>query len=198
MTIIGRGAEAVLTMTATGVQKHRLEKKYRHPELDRKLRQFRTRREAKVLKKLKEIGFPVPKVFAVNEANMILEMEFIDGPKLRDVLDRHPEKYSEEVGRKVGILHANNIIHGDLTTSNMIVAGEIFFIDFGLSSFSDKAEDKAVDLHLLRTALESKHNEVYEEAYRMIIEGYKKGNPEWKEVLDRLDVVEKRGRNKNK
>jgi TP53 regulating kinase-like protein len=76
--------------------------------------------------------------------------------------------------------------------------GEVHFIDFGLSFVSEKIEDKAVDLHLLDRALESKHHEIYKECISAVIEGYKQGNPGWSEVLERLEKVEKRGRNKRK
>jgi len=105
---------------------------------------------------------------------------------------------SEELGKKIGILHSNNIIHGDLTTSNMILDNEIKFIDFGLSFFSTKEEDKAVDLHLLRQALESKHHDIWEKCFEAALKGYKKSYPEHSIVLNRLQKVEARGRNKHK
>jgi Kae1-associated kinase Bud32 len=93
----------------------------------------------------------------------------------------------------------NSIIHDDLTTSNMIVvSGKVHIIDFGLSFFSERVEDKAVDIHLLRQALESKHQEIWKEAYDAFIDSYKKNYPEYPKVLERLDVVEMRGRYKQK
>ena len=102
---------------------------------------------------------------------------------------------------KVGKLHAQNIIHGDLTTSNMLVTPqtrELTFIDFGLSVFSDKVEDKAVDLFLLDRALESKHYQLYPKIFEQILEGYKEAYPEAVTVLERFNAVMKRGRNKKK
>ena len=72
---------------------------------------------------------------------------------------------------------------------------QVHFIDFGLSSFSKKAEDKAVDLFLLDRALESTHSPVYPEVFEKVIEGYKQ-YPGAEEVLERLEKVRKRGRNK--
>jgi len=80
----------------------------------------------------------------------------------------------------------------------MILANEIKFIDYGLSFFSDKIEDKAVDLHLLRQALESKHHNTWEECFKSALDGYRDSYPEHELVLKRLDAVEKRGRNKAK
>jgi Kae1-associated kinase Bud32 len=80
----------------------------------------------------------------------------------------------------------------------MILADEIHFIDFGLSFFSDKPEDKAVDLHLLDRALESRHFDLYPECWKAVLEGYAKEYNESNSVIKRLEKVESRGRNKQK
>jgi len=192
---LGQGAEAVVTKVNGVVLKDRIKKDYRHPAIDASLRKTRTRREANLFKKLAEIDFPAPNLLEMDDKAMRLKLQFIDGPKVRDVFDTRPG-LAKEIGRKVGILHANNIVHGDLTTSNMILGSEIYFIDFGLSYVSTKAEDKAVDLHLLKQALESAHHEVFEKAFADVLAGYREGNPGWHEVILRLEKVEKRGRNK--
>jgi len=197
--IIAQGAEAVLRKQKNSIIKERIPKDYRLAEIDNKLRSSRTRREAKILKKLEEIRFPAPRLRKTDEKKMEIEMDFITGPMLKEVLHTDHLAFSKEIGRKVGILHANNIIHSDLTTSNMIHCNnEIHFIDFGLSFISQKQEDKAVDLHLLDRALESKHHEIYRECISAVLEGYKQGNPQWQPVLERLKKVEQRGRNKRK
>ncbi|MEM4240233.1 MAG: KEOPS complex kinase/ATPase Bud32 [Candidatus Woesearchaeota archaeon] len=197
--IIAQGAEAVLRREGNSVVKERIAKDYRVPEIDSRLRSSRTRREAKILEKLEEINFPAPRLKKSDDNKMEIEMEFITGPLLKEVLRTRHLEFSREIGRKVGILHANNIIHSDLTTSNMIHCNnEVHFIDFGLSFISPKPEDKAVDLHLLDRALESRHHEIYKECISAVMEGYREGNPEWQEVLERLEKVEKRGRNKQK
>ena len=99
-------------------------------------------------------------------------------------------------------MHNNGIIHGDLTTSNIILgknsegvfSRKVFFIDFGLSFFSEKAEDKAVDLHLLKEGLESRHYKVWEECFKCAIDAYRKEAKNSSETLKRLEAVEKRGR----
>jgi len=161
--IIDKGAEATISLDKDIITKARQEKTYRLKEIDDKLRKFRTRREAKVLNKLAEINFPSPKVMDMCDKAMKIRMELVQGNKLRDVLYKDPLNLGKEIGNKIGILHTNDIIHGDLTTSNMILDSEIKFIDFGLSFFSTKEEDKAVDLHLLRKGLESKHHQKWEE-----------------------------------
>jgi Kae1-associated kinase Bud32 len=195
---IDSGAEATIYLDENTITKERKEKNYRLKEIDSKLRKFRTRRESKILEMIERIGFPAPKLLNFCDNTMKINMEFIEGDKLRDVLYKDPRGLSKEIGKKIGMLHSNDIIHGDLTTSNMILANEIKFIDYGLSFFSDKAEDKAVDLHLLRQAFESKHHTTWEQCFKSALEGYGESYPEHQLVLKRLDAVEKRGRNKSK
>ena len=203
MIQIAQGAEAVLYRDRGTIIKERLSKDYRLPQLDQALRSFRTRREAKILQKLEELNFPAPHMQEFSDQRMNIIMDFIPGEKLRDILAQgnHFQQMAEEMGERIGILHANNIIHGDLTTSNMIKhekTGEITLIDFGLSSFSEKDEDKAVDLHLLEQALESTHYQLYPEIFTRVLEGYKRMNQDAEKILARLHLVQKRGRNKNK
>jgi len=195
---IDQGAEAIISKENEAIIKERIKKGYRHPELDAKLRKFRTRREAKVLNKLEELNFPAPRLHDWSDKAMELRMEMINGNKIRDILYQNPLALSEEMGKKIGILHDQDIIHGDLTTSNMILEKEIKFIDFGLSFFSSKDEDKAVDLHLFRQALESKHHQNWEECFQAALKGYKASNPNADSVIERFEQVESRGRNKNK
>lgn len=197
MNIIDSGAEAVIRSDGKTVIKERIQKDYRIKEIDERLRKARTRREAKVIDKLNVLGFPAPKLNEFSETEMTISMEHVKGEKLRDVLYKDPLGMGRDIGRKIGTLHNNDIIHGDLTTSNMILGSEIKFIDFGLSFFSNKTEDKAVDLHLLRQALESKHHEYWEECFKSAIEGYKETSAEAEDVLNRLKKVELRGRNKH-
>lgn len=197
MQKIAQGAEAVLYKKDNKILKERLKKNYRISQIDDSLRKFRTRREAKFIEKL---PVPGPKLINVDDKKMIIEMELIDGPKVRDILEKNIA-LCNEIGKKVAVLHNNNMIHGDLTTSNMILNKknkQIYFIDFGLSFFSHKVEDKAVDLHLLKQALESKHYRVFEKAFKLILEGYKKESDNYKEIIERFEKVEERGRNKLK
>ncbi|MBI2580965.1 Kae1-associated serine/threonine protein kinase [Candidatus Woesearchaeota archaeon] len=199
------GAEAVVYAddSRKTVEKQRLPKNYRIKELDDRLRLHRMRREAKVIESLQKLGIPVPKLISSDEKTATITMQLIEGKKIRDVLDCSNYKgICGEIGKCVGIMHRNNIIHGDLTTSNIIHSshdGKIFFVDFGLSLFSNKEEDKAVDLHLFRQALNSSHNRVANECFAAAIAAYKEANSSgWKNVLNRLGKVEGRGRNKGK
>ena len=198
MKLIAQGAESKLFLDGNKVVKDRFKKTYRIKEIDERLRKFRTKREAKVIEKLGKIGFPVPKLIKNNERDA-LEIQYIQGKLLKNILNKkNCMKLSREIGEKIAILHNNDIIHHDLTTSNMIFDKEIFFIDFGLSFFSRKIEDKAVDLHLLKEALESKHSEIWEKCYKATLGTYVENAIDGKEVIKRLDVVEKRGRYKHK
>ncbi|MFA6462200.1 MAG: KEOPS complex kinase/ATPase Bud32 [Candidatus Woesearchaeota archaeon] len=196
---IGQGAEAVIYRDADRVIKERLSKGYRIPQIDRALRGFRTRREAKVMQRLEEMNFPAPRLLGMSDKDMTLTMDFISGSKLRDVIEEGDvyQQLAREMGEKIGQLHLKDIIHGDLTTSNILVRqGELVFIDFGLSFFSEKVEDKAVDLFLLNRALESKHYHIYPDVFEKALEGYYESYPEAKAVLERYNAVMKRGRNK--
>ena len=199
MEFLDSGAEAVIYADKTMVRKDRVEKSYRHPILDKALRQSRTRREAKVLEELKKSGFPAPQLIKVDDKKMQIEMSRIDGEKLRDIFEQDHVAFSQEIGRKLAMLHSLGIMHADLTTSNMIKAKTgIHFIDFGLSFFSTELEYKARDLHLLNRAIESKHPRVHTESMDAIHRSYCAYDPKNHEVLERLKVVEKRGRYKNK
>jgi len=197
MKIIKQGAEALIYKENNYLIKERIKKSYRIDDIDNRLRKSRTRSEFKLLQKTRNS----PKVFDFDDKKMKIKMEFIDGKLIKDILDNlRMEKRNlllREIGGKIAKMHDRDIIHGDLTTSNMILKDRVYFIDFGLGFISNKIEDKAVDLHLLKQALESKHYRHFEESFREVLEGYKLSR-DWKEVLRRLEKVEKRGRYKNK
>ncbi|MBI2673624.1 Kae1-associated serine/threonine protein kinase [Candidatus Woesearchaeota archaeon] len=198
MNQIARGAEAILYKEGELLVKERIRKSYRIKEIDSRLRNARTRKEAKLLGKADKI-IPVPKVYRFD--NEKIYMNLIEGKLLKNEIDNLDSKKRNEVfsviGRQIARLHDADIIHGDLTTSNMILNGEeIFFIDFGLGFVSNREEDKAVDLHLLRQAINSRHY-LYPNLFSEIINGYKESENSSK-VFNRLELVEKRGRYKRK
>ena len=198
MKIIKQGAEAVIKLSKNKIIKERIKKNYRINELDKKLRKFRTKREGNILRKATFVN--VPKVYLVDDQRMIIEMEYIRGILLKDFLNKNNLneilKISELLGEEISRLHENNIIHGDLTTTNLILKdNKIYFIDFGLAFISHKAEDKAVDLYLLKQALASSFPQISEQTFHVMIGGYK-FNKKHLEVLERLKKVEKRGRYK--
>ena len=198
MRKISQGAEAIIYLDGKDIIKHRISKKYRHKELDKKIIKRRTKAEEKILLKISEfLDAPTPK--KQKDPTKIV-MPFIDGKKLSDHLDNFPEKKQKEIMKKIGEgvskLHQKNIVHGDLTTSNMIYKkGKVYFIDFGLGFQNAKYEDKGVDIHLLKQALEAKHFKNWETLYKEFEKAYQKLEPfEAEKVLKRLKAIEKRGR----
>ncbi len=194
--IIAQGAEAVLIHKDGIVIKDRVSKKYRHPALDKKIIKSRTKKEAKLLEKAsKIINAPLPISSSFNE----IEMPFIKGKKISENLEKLDyKKVCKEIGKSIAKLHDNDIIHGDLTTSNMILSekdNKLYFIDFGLGFQSSKIEDKAVDLHLIKQALEAKHFTIHKECEKIILENY--NSKDKARVLEQLKKVESRGRYKH-
>lgn len=220
--IIAQGAEAILIRENNKLIKRRIPKSYRLPALDEKLRKQRTRKEAKLLEKASKL-IPVPNVLKSSDKTMEILMPFIEGKKLSDSLDslKNASAVCIQIGENMAKLHDADIIHGDLTTSNMILVENqntsqqnipkspspahqpspinnsplVFFIDFGLGFESQKIEDKAVDIHLIKQALEAKHFKNYESFFSSVLEGYKLSKNHLA-VLNRLKKVEARGRYK--
>ncbi|MCW1297002.1 MAG: KEOPS complex kinase/ATPase Bud32 [Candidatus Parvarchaeota archaeon] len=196
---IGRGAEAILLREGNKLVKHRIKKSYRIREIDEELRKRRTKNEMKLLNEARRIGVNVPMVVGVDEKEMKIEMEFLEGKVLKEWLDKlgkDRESICREIGRQIALLHKANIIHGDLTTSNMILSdGKVYFIDFGLGFFSNKIEDKACDLHLLKEALISAHHNIWKKCFNLILKAYKKElGSEADDIFLRLKEIGSRGR----
>lgn len=198
---IAKGAEADIYLEDNYIIKKRNSKTYRIKEIDKKIIKCRTKAEKKLLNKAGEVIFvPIPK--ETKEID-IIKMPYIEGKKLSTCLDSFDDEKQEkimfELGQIIAKLHDRDIIHGDLTTSNMIYTpnNKICLIDFGLGYFNGKYEDKGVDIHLLKQALESKHYKNYETLFREFEVGYKSVNPsEAQKVFEKLKSIEKRGRYK--
>lgn len=184
-----QGAEAKVKI-GEEVEKKRLKKGYRHPELDKKIRKDRNSQEASILREASRASANVPQI--LEEDKHRLKMERIRGKPLKDNLE---STYCKEVGENLAKLHDSDIIHGDLTTSNIMVSEEAYIIDFGLSFRSERIEDRAMDLHMFKQILESSHPEEAEKCWNSFLEGYSDYDKS-KEVLHRLEDVELRGRYK--
>jgi TP53 regulating kinase and related kinases len=196
--IIGKGAEATIYLKDDKIIKERIPKKYRHPEIDKKLIKRRTKAEKKIMLKASEIiNIPKPKE---NKSENEIIMPFINGEKLSEYLDSYTQKKQERImhqlGKSIAKIHVSGIIHGDITTSNMILKNnELFLIDFGLAFQNGKYEDKGVDLHLLKQALEAKHFKNWEILFKEFEKGYTSIEPrESQKVFDKMKAIEKRGR----
>lgn len=203
--IIYKGAEATLYkgkwFDKEVLVKYRIPKKYRIEELDKKLRRTRTIKEGKMLISIKKCNVPVPQVFEADLNNNWIIMKYIKGQKLKDLMgkiDKSKRKwYFEQIGKYIAFMHKNDFIHGDLTTSNIIITKneKIFFVDFGLSTKSSKIEHKSVDLHLIKRVLRSTHGQYFEECFESLINSYKlEYGSKSDEIIDRIETIESRGR----
>lgn len=204
LKLIAKGAEADLWLDPdwNGLRviiKRRGEKRYRVPELDREIRRSRTIHEASMLHRAKEAGVPTPLIYQVSTEEATIVMELVDGEKVRDIVDSLGEDertaFFRAIGEKAGLLHRAGIVHGDLTTSNIIrSSGRVVFIDFGLGEISTETEKRGVDLNLMYRMLTSTHFQHTEELFEAFKEGYKATLEEADEALERMEEVAQRGR----
>ena len=204
--LLKKGAEASLFLAdwhgKEVVIKERMQKKYRPPEMDEIIRGYRTVHEPQLIHEAKKAGVATPTVFLVDVKNATIIMEFVEGKQVKQLLGcitrREGRKLCFRIGELIGKLHFHGVIHGDLTTSNIIVNGEgkVFLVDFGLGEKNMELEAKGVDLHLLKRALQSTHYELAEECFASVMEGYAAvlGAEETGNVLERVKAIGKRGR----
>lgn len=206
LRLIKRGAEASLYLAdwhdRRVIMKKRLPKKYRPSKLDENIRTYRTIHEPQLMHEAKKAGVSTPTIFLVDVKNSTIIMEFITGKQVKQVLTKASEKdrllLCFQIGELIGRLHKNGIIHGDLTTSNMILdgGGKIFIVDFGLGEKMSELEARGVDLHLMKRALQSTHFRFAEECFDAVMKGYTEtmGNENAKEILEKIKEIERRGR----
>jgi len=204
--LIKKGAEASLYLAGWHdrkvVMKKRLPKKYRLQELDKQIKTYRTIHEPQLMHEAKRAGVPTPTIFLVDVKNATIVMEFIGGKQVKTLLSTVSEgerrRLCLKIGELIGRIHKYGIIHGDLTTSNMIQdsEGKIFFVDFGLGEKGKEVEARGVDLHLMKRALQSTHFQFAEECFNAVIEGYSQvlDAETVKNVLDKIKEIERRGR----
>ncbi|MDH7477135.1 MAG: KEOPS complex kinase/ATPase Bud32, partial [Candidatus Bathyarchaeota archaeon] len=182
--------------------KKRLAKKYCPKILDEHIRVYRTIHEPQLMHEAKRAGVPTPTIFFVDIKNATIIMEYVEGKQVKQLLSEvsksERQRLCLKIGELIGRLHENGIIHGDLTTSNMILnsEGKIFFVDFGLGEKSKELEARGVDLHLMKRALQSTHFRFTEECFKAIIHGYTKvvGVETAKNILEKIKEIEQRGR----
>ncbi len=201
MSIIAQGAEAVIRKDQwhgrSVIIKERVPKAYRTETLDNRLRTARLRTEAHLMAQARRgAGVRTPLIYDIDLASCSIIMEFVVGPTAKTVLQDSDErlKAARQIGASVGRLHRAGIVHGDLTTSNIIITPDgPCFIDFGLGEKSQELEKKGVDLHLLKEALESAHSE-HPELFEEMTAAYLKEFPEGNAVIKQMHDIEKRGR----
>ncbi len=189
MEVIASGAEAVIALEGDIIIKTRVEKRYRLSELDRSIRRERTRTEARLISEARRCGVPTPIIRDVTEFE--IKMENIDGIALKDIIT---PLLSEQTGELIGKLHTCGLVHGDLTTSNILWKDKkLFLIDFGLAHIDKTLEARGVDIHVLFQTFESTH-----ENHEVLIEAFKKGYERTfgyaDKVFERVREIESRGR----
>lgn len=195
--IIKRGAEADVYLIpwfkTVAISKLRSPKKYRNITLDNLIRGRRTIHEATMLNDVKTTGIKTPFIYFLDPKRAEIIMEYIDGENVKNILS--PE-IGFEMGKYVSILHNKNIIHGDLTTSNFIKRKkDLYLIDFGLSFYSQRIEDMATDIRIIKEILSSAHIQIFYETYERFLKGYElTTNNNFSRILKVVKDIEARGR----
>jgi Kae1-associated kinase Bud32 len=197
--IIKRGAEAILYLKGGALVKERIRKGYRARVLDRTLRKARTIRESRLLAEASRAGVNVPQVLSAG--GFSIRMSWLGEANLKRTFNAMPAKTRRQVcrliGESVAALHAADIVHGDLTTSNMIFKErKLFLIDFGLGLRSKRIEDKATDLFLLYGAFKAAHFQWLEDSWKTVLKAYTQKYGNAPTVLSRLEKIKSRRRYK--
>jgi TP53 regulating kinase-like protein len=201
MKLVKKGAEADLYQTkwqnSKAILKIRKIKTYRNSSLDSKIRKQRTIKESQMLSLVKSFGIPSPLVYFVNLDKTSITMQEIPGKPVHDLPNSKIIELSKDIGKLVGNLHKNGVMHGDLTTSNFILfRNTVFVIDFGLSQISIKPEDHAVDLRLIKEILNSAHAKIMISSWKNFLNGYKSvvGRAYYSKITKLVLEIESRGR----
>jgi len=205
LEVLALGAEAAIVkhefLGMPAIFKVRVPKPYRDPELDKEIRSRRTLQEARVMRAAREAGARVPRVFLVLPREATLVMEYVSGERFKEAEPRMGNEEACEVMKTVGEyvarMHLAGVVHGDLTTSNIILAEDgPYLIDFGLARFSNDPEDRGVDAHLMLRALESTHYARASMLFECFMTGYATvaGEAMAREVTEKVKEIRMRGR----
>ena len=189
--LIAKGAESNIVKSSylgeKAVIKDRVPKGYRIAEIDDKIRKARTKEEAKLLGDAKRAGVKTPTLYDVDLDKKAIVMQEIEGSMLKDVLD---DDLAFKIGCEISKLHSADIIHGDITTSNIMLDGDkLVFIDFGLGRYSNLDEDKAVDLLVLKKSLQSIDYNLAIKYFDLVLKGYDNDK-----MANKISEIESRGR----
>jgi len=201
MEVIKRGAEAIIYLAEWHgrkvIIKKRVKKSYRIKEIDERIREQRTKKEALLMMAARKAGVSVPIIYDLKVKDKEIVMQYLEGQRIKDVIDEKSEKWQRkichEIGKSIANLHKNGIIHGDITTSNMIwMKNKMYFIDFGLGMKSKENEDRGVDLHLLMEAFKAAHKN--KNLFQWVVETYEKNFDGAKDVIKKVEEIARRGR----
>ncbi len=201
--MIYQGAEAkIIRSTYLDIDvicKKRVQKRYRIQQINDQLINSRTKEEAKLMGLARSQGVPVPIIYDIDIIKGILTMSYIDGLRIKDMYDGLSKQERKQlciiIGETIAQLHNKDIIHGDITTSNMIhLDGKVYLIDFGLGEINPEVETKGVDLHVLMEAMESTHSQ-HASDFSFVLDGYKNiYTKNADEVIKKIDEIVRRGR----
>ncbi|HEU5487701.1 MAG TPA: KEOPS complex kinase/ATPase Bud32 [Candidatus Nitrosotalea sp.] len=204
MKLVKKGAEADIYVTSwngkNSILKIRKKKDYRVDSLDIRIRTLRTIREAKMMSESKSFGITTPLVYFVDEKKCEIYLQFIKGKLVRDLPLNQIVKSCKEIGKIVGTLHKNGVMHGDLTTSNFILSQRgLVILDFGLAQKTNTIDDYAIDLRLFKEVLNSAHAQIVDNAWSLFVQGYRSmlGKTLTDKIINQVSVIEKRGRYAN-
>lgn len=191
-----KGAESNIYLTKwfnkMAISKIRIPKAYRQRTLDEDLRRRRTISESRMLSLVKEFGLRTPYVYFVDPFRAEIVMEFVPGTRASKILT---STICFNIGRFVSTLHLHNIIHGDLTPANFIANRKITMVDMGLSFYSTRREDKAMDIRLFKEILKSTFHNSFSRFFNEFLNGYQSVNSkELENILQRIDIIESRKR----
>ncbi len=203
---ISWGAESNLYLVSylgrKAILKKRIMKPYMHYLLASRLVYRRTLVEAKILYEANKIGVPSPLPLKIDPENGILIMTYIRGSLVKNIVSRRgADKFVLDLmcrlGGYVALLHNHGIIHGDLTTSNLIYSSnkdKLYLVDYGLAFKSSRPEDKAMDLRVLERSLESTHPGEAHQLFNIFLQAYYSRVSGVNEIKERLDDIRRRGR----
>ena len=204
MKLLKKGAEGDIFLITwnkkKAILKARKKKDYRNSLLDQRIRKQRTIRECEIISEVKSFGVSTPLIYNMDTKNCTIIMQHIVGTVVNDLSESKLIKSCIEIGKIVGVMHKNGIMHGDLTTSNFIVSkGKMFVLDFGLANKTNKSEDHAVDLRLLKEILNSANAKIMSKAWSNFLKGYKSAvdSSRLSKITNLVKVIESRGRYAN-
>ncbi|KAJ7332004.1 hypothetical protein JRQ81_014184 [Phrynocephalus forsythii] len=215
LELVQQGAEARvyrgLFLGRPAVIKHRFPKRYRHPALEERLSRRRTAQEARSLLRCRRAGISAPVVYFVDYvSNCIYLEDIVESMTVRDYIiseqqsgknASHLTVLMEKIGEMLAQMHDEDLVHGDLTTSNILLRPpveklDLVLIDFGLSFISALPEDKGVDLYVLEKAFLSTHPNT-EALFEALLKKYSVASKKATPVIKKLDEVRLRGRKRS-
>ena len=209
MELLGHGAEGrVYGTTIHGkdvILKERSAKRYRVSDLDQKLTKQRLVQEARCMAKCRRAGVVTPAIYMIDKEKNVIYMEKIIGDSVKTIIKSIANLVEADmalprsIGKAIALMHDADVVHGDLTTSNMMVKrsdSQLVLIDFGLGSMRPSAEDKAVDLYVLERAFISSHPNT-EHIVAEIFDAYKLTSRHSGTILEKFEQVRQRGRKRD-